>query len=454
MGSSLSPEQDALTNIRDAGRHASPPDAGAQFIAANRVPDAKDWVPSSSALTSSVTSLLELGLNCLLQENYTEGVIYFAQARQQLIPHQMQLAPLLDTLILACEKRWQAQQALNQASKRFAEIDAELQAHLAILEKVLPTCLQERDTDSTLQAIPRSLKNSYDHQEMQPSLPTGEVVYPERTPQQTAGYRDENSTTLPALYITCFCRFEVRRLGQEVVLCSNRNGQAILRYLVAQPEHRATMDILMTLLWPEDEPAVAHHKLQVAVSALRRSLNDGFVKDLGGGYILCKNRVYELNPLVPLRTDADEFLENYQAGRQSSGNVMAAYYKRACDLYAGPFLSEDLYADWSFIRRKQLNQVYLTMCNGLAEYCLETGRYEHAMRWSEAILKENRCEEGAHRQLMRAYADQGRRSEAVLQYQLCVRILAEELGAQPMPETIRLFQAILSNEHVPEDKTT
>ena len=209
----------------------------------------------------------------------------------------------------------------------------------------------------------------------------------------------------------------------------------------------------MTILWPEDEPAVAHHKLQVAISALRRSLNHGYVKDSGGGYILCKNRVYELNPLVPLRTDVDEFLEYYQAGRQSSGNVMVAYYKRACDLYTGPFLSEDLYTDWSFIRRKQLNQVYLTMCNALAEYCLEAGRYEYAMRWIGAMLKENRCDEGAHQQLMRAYAAQGRRSEALLQYQLCARILAEDLGVQPMSETIRLFQAILNNENLPQDGT-
>jgi len=405
------------------------------------------------APTSSVVSLLECGLNCIRQERYTEGVIFFARARQQLIPDQMQLVAMLDTLIQDCEKYWQAQQALKQASKRFAEIDAEQQAQIAIFERLLPTLMQDRDTDGTLHAISRPLKNSNYQQMVQSLLPSEGGVYPQEAHHQTVDHVDENSDTLPALYITCFCRFEVRRLGQPIVLCSNRNGQAILRYLVAQLEHRATMDILMTLLWPEDEPAVAHHKLQVAVSALRRSLNDGYVKDAGGGYILCKNRVYELNPLIPLRTDVDEFLEYYQAGRQSRGNVMVAYYKRACDLYTGPFLSEDLYTDWSSIQRKQLNQVYLTMCNALAEYCLETGRYEHAMRWIGAILKENRCDEMAHRQLMRIYAAQGQRSDALRQYQLCERILAEELSVRPMPETMSLFRAILNNENLPKDGT-
>ncbi len=453
MGSSLSPEQDALTNIGAAGSHLSLPGSSAQFVATNQGLDAMNWVLGPGAPTSSVIPLLERGLNCIRQENYTDGIIFFAQARQQPIPDQMQLAAMLDTLMQDCEKYWQAQQALNQASKRFAEIDAELQAQIAIIEKVFPTLMQDRDTHSTLHAIPRSLKNFSHHQMRQSSLSSVETVYPQGTPQQTVAYIDESSDTLPALSITCFCCFQVRRLGQPIVLCSNRNGQAILRYLVTQPEHRATMDILMTLLWPEDEPAVAHHKLQVAVSALRRSLNHGYVKDSGGGYIFCKNRVYELNPLVPLRTDVDEFLEYYQAGRQSSGNVMVAYYERACDLYTGPFLSEDLYTDWSFIRRKQLNQVYLTMCNALAEYYLEAGRYEHAMRWIGAMLKENRCDEVAHQQLIRAYAAQGRRSEALRQYQLCARILAEELGVQPTPETISLFQVILNNENLPKDGT-
>lgn len=457
MGSSLSPEQDTLIQIGATGSQLSLPGSSAQFVATNQRPDAMNWALTGGtpddAPTSSVISLLERGLNYIRQARSTEGITFLAQAREQLRPEQMQLAAMLDTLMQQCEKYWQAQQALYQVNKRFAEIDAGLQAQIAILEKHLPTLMQDRDTDSALHAIPRTLKNSNYLQNMQSSFSSVEAVYLERAHEQTVAQVDEASNALPALYITCFCHFQVTRLGQPLVLCPNRNGQAILRYLVTQPEHRASMDILMTLLWPEDEPVVAHHKLQVAISALRRSLNQHYVNDAGGGYILCKNQVYELNPLVPLRTDVDEFLEYYQAGRQSSGNVMFAYYKRACDLYTGPFLSEDLYADWSFMRRKQLTQVYLTMCNALAEYCLKTGRYEHAMRWIGAILKENRSDEGAHRLLMRAYAALGRRSEALLQYQLCARILDEELGAQPMSETISLFQAILNNENLPQDRT-
>ncbi len=210
---------------------------------------------------------------------------------------------------------------------------------------------------------------------------------------------------------------------------------------------QAHQDTLMALLWPEDEPEVAHHKVQVAISALRRSLNNGYASDTGGGYILCKNGVYRLNPAVPTRTDVDEFLAFYQAGRQQKSiSAAVVHYEAACHLYKGAFLIEDLYVDWPIMQREQLNQAYVAMCGALSEHYLEVGSYEDAAKWASAILKENHCDEVAHRQLMRINIAAGRRCEALRQYQRCERILAEELNVSPMSETVSLFHTILSNE--------
>src|SRR5437588_130229 len=84
------------------------------------------------------------------------------------------------------------------------------------------------------------------------------------------------------------------------LLCTNRAGQTILRYLVAQSEHRATSDTLMVLLWPEDEPELAQPRLHTAICALRRSLNHGYTCEPGGGYIVCKNRNYCLSTTISI----------------------------------------------------------------------------------------------------------------------------------------------------------
>jgi DNA-binding SARP family transcriptional activator len=218
--------------------------------------------------------------------------------------------------------------------------------------------------------------------------------------------------------------------------------------LVTKSGHYATSDALQAMLWPEAEPEVAQRKLHIAISALRRSLNDGVLSEPGCGYIICKNSLYCLNPAVTIRTDVEEFLHYYQAG-QKNGQGQVALYEKACLLYTGAFLLEDIHADWSFLQREQLSRTYLAMCRVLSEHYLNVKCYEEAVKWATAILKEDHCDEASHRQLIQIYAAQGRRSEALQQYQRCERALHEELGVQPLPETVLMFSALLANEPLP-----
>ena len=86
------------------------------------------------------------------------------------------------------------------------------------------------------------------------------------------------------------------------------------------------------------------------------------------------------------------------------------------------------------------------MCKTLTDHYLKVKSYEDAERWATTLLKENRCDEAAHRQLIQVYAAQGRRSEALQQYQRCERILREELAVQPLPETVHVVQMMLKSD--------
>ena len=278
--------------------------------------------------------------------------------------------------------------------------------------------------------------------------PQDSILHQSLVPSRSASH---TFNTLPGLYVTCFGRFEVYRDSQRVELCANRNGQTILRYLVAQPDHCATADRLMGILWPEDEQEVARHKVHVAISALRGSLNNGYECVPGDGYVLYKNRIYQIDPAISLKIDVDEFLALYQAGLCTSGQEMATLYEKACHMYMGPFLVEDMYADWSFIRREQLSQTYLTMCRALADYFLRIERYEDTVKWANTILSEDQFDEAAYRQLMLALAAQGHLNEALRQYQRCEQVLLNKLGVSPMPETLKVFQDIVMRKQMFSD---
>lgn len=382
---------------------------------------------STRSDTSSPAALLERGLQCVHQGYYSEALCFFTLARDVLSSNQIQMRAIIDAFVESHTNYWQAQEALHLASKRFVEAEREHQAYVFDIEKLL--LILQDEGDSSVQKLPIATL-PLDNQD-------GRVL------QATEQLPAKDSDALPELYITCFGRFEVWRFEQKVDLCANRSGQAILRYLIAQPGYRASRDTLMDVLWREDGPEVARRKLQIAVSALRRSLNNGYISDAGGGYILCQNQIYQLNPAVHIRTDVDELITLFQAARQASGSEAAVFYEKACKLYTGLFLVEDRYADWSFVRREQLSQLYVTMCRALANCYLETASYAQVVQWASVVLRENRCDEEAHRLLMRAYIAEGRRSEAVRQYRQCEHMLAEELGVSPMPETTNIFRALL-----------
>lgn len=363
------------------------------------------------------------GLAHALAEHYLNAAAQLARVRELLPDEQRPLLASLDAFVEGHVRYRGAQHALHEASRRFADVLVEQQARLADLQMFLSAPAVERLTT--------------DRQ--------GTTIRPSRAPAPPAD-RAVHGAALPELRITCFGRFAVWRAGAPVELCQNRNGQTILRYLVAQPWHRATMDALMEALWPDDRLDTARHKLHCASSALRRALNGEYAGRKEGGYLLCDGGSYALNPDAPIWIDSDEFLARYHAGEHTPGAATITNFEAACQLYAGPFLPDDLYADWSLIRREQLVQQLLAMCATIADHYLQSASPERAVDWAMRILGENRCDEGAYRLLMRAHTLGGNRGEALRQYERCKAVLAEQIGVAPMAETTELFRAILDHE--------
>lgn len=406
------------------------------------VPSLPEQPSSTSNLgISSLQVLLRRGLDYLQQGCEAEGVALLAVVYEQLPPDQMQVSEALKPFLQAYTQYQCAWQALREASRHFAQIDAEQSLRVVALEKACSTLLSQiNSAGQATQQNPRTVQH-YPSASL-PLHPPPED-FPTVMPQTSA----QSKRMLPELSITCLGRFEIRRQGQPVALCSNRCAQTILRYLAVQAGHSASAEKLMGVAWPEDEPEVAQNKLHIAISALRRSLHHGLSGEYGSGYIICKNHSYSLNPLATIHSDTDDFLRLYQLGQQSSAERIICY-EQACSLYIGLLLPDDLYADWSFLLREQFRHIHLAMCRVLSEHYLQLCHYEKAITWATAILGEDRCDEAAHRRLMQIYAAQGRRSEAFQQYQRCVRILQQELGVQPLPETNQFFQTLLAGDLV------
>jgi DNA-binding SARP family transcriptional activator len=230
-----------------------------------------------------------------------------------------------------------------------------------------------------------------------------------------------------------------------------RNGKAltILKYLLANRSRPVSQDHLMGWLWPESNLKKARWSLNSAIHGLRKLLC-GCSPSLSTGYVTLEDGHYRLSPAVGVWTDVEEFDECCERGRrlEKGGNVRAAAleYERAIELYRGDYLIEDLYDDWTMVERERLSNAYMDMLGRLAVYYMETGQYQESIRGCYRVLEKDRCHEDSYRMLMRCYARLGLRGRALEQYRICEKVLGQEYGSSPSPETQSLYMGILEDK--------
>ena len=87
--------------------------------------------------------------------------------------------------------------------------------------------------------------------------------------------------------------------------------------------------------------------------------------------------------------------------------------------------------------------MYLTALYHLMNYYAAQSSFGDALRCGRLILLSDPLREHIHRDLMRLYAANGQRSQAIQQYHTCAEVLRAELGLAPMRETQLLYQQLL-----------
>jgi DNA-binding SARP family transcriptional activator len=269
-------------------------------------------------------------------------------------------------------------------------------------------------------------------------------------PEAVRSTVEETTSARPSLRVRFFGHFEVLCDGEPVPLGRNGKALAILKHLLANRSRPVSQDHLMGWLWPDSSLKKARWSLNSAVHGLRKLLADCPSSPSGVSYVLLEEGYYRLGPDVRVATDVEEFDEHYERGRRLEGERRLEEaneeYERAVGLYRGDYLVEDLYEDWTMVERERLSNAYTDMLDRLAANYMEAGRLRESIRACYRALEKNRCHEDSHRLLMTSYARMGQRDRAIRQYRLCERVIGQEYGASPSPETRALYQSLLEDE--------
>ncbi|MQS05872.1 AAA family ATPase [Streptomyces sp. IF17] len=244
---------------------------------------------------------------------------------------------------------------------------------------------------------------------------------------------------------------EIEILGPMAVRCAGtvqhlQSAQArvaFARLVLAGPEG-VTRDELADVIWPGELPPTWASALRTLVSRLRavvEPLPGGPAEPLvnrGGRYVL------ELGGEVVVDVLAATGAVATAHTALDSGDMVTAarLATRAADRLRFPFLSEHE-GDWVCEQRERLADYLVAALEIAGRAALRAGDHGRAARLAEEATARAPERESAHRCLMAVHEAMGNRGEALRAYQRLRRYLAEELGADPSPETEAAYLALL-----------
>jgi WD40 repeat protein/DNA-binding SARP family transcriptional activator len=237
-----------------------------------------------------------------------------------------------------------------------------------------------------------------------------------------------------------------RRNGTAITFRS-RKHLALLVYLAVEQRHSPSRDTLLALLWPEASEEAARNNLRVALADVRRALGEG-------PFLQTTRHTVQFDPGSEHTLDVLAFRALLDASRAHSHDTLEtcaaclARLEQAVALYRGDFLhgfslpDSSEFEEWALVVREQLHQAALDALSTLADVASRQGDHAAQCRYARRQIELEPWREQAHAQLMRGLWASGQRGAALEQYEICRRILADELGLEPSPDLAVLAEQL------------
>ncbi|MCH7551304.1 MAG: winged helix-turn-helix domain-containing protein [Proteobacteria bacterium] len=212
----------------------------------------------------------------------------------------------------------------------------------------------------------------------------------------------------------------------------------MLAYLALNAGQPQSRDKLAALLWGERFDEQARQSLRQGISKLRKALADGDPKAL----------VIDGDD-VGLNTDA-AVIDAVEFERLASEGTPAAL-NEAAGLYIGGLLEglevkEKGFEDWIGTERSRFGELAAGVLAKLSRHQADAGDTDAAIETAKRLTTVDPLSEEGHRTLMRLYAENGKRAQALKQFKTLEAALRSELNVDPEQKTRNLYEEIQSNE--------
>ncbi len=228
-------------------------------------------------------------------------------------------------------------------------------------------------------------------------------------------------------------------LDERPVESLRRKNRALVYYLAAQARPQSR-EAILTLFWPDHARAAAQPILRTMVHALRKTLGRAFWVD---------DESLALG--AETETDLAKFTRTL-ASPQTDAPALAA----ALEFYRGDFVEgftladTPSFEDWVASERERLRLLFSRGLTKLAFLNEAQRDWAAALAAVERALRLDPLQEELQRAALRLQYLKGDRPGAIRRYDSFRRLLDDEMGVPPMPETRALYDAIILDALPPE----
>ncbi|MGB5057617.1 MAG: protein kinase [Candidatus Promineifilaceae bacterium] len=242
---------------------------------------------------------------------------------------------------------------------------------------------------------------------------------------------------MAVLAIHLFGSFQAALAGEPLTAFESDKVQALLAYLAVEAERPFTREHLAELFWPERPEGAARSNLRHALAVLRRAIHD---READPPYLLITRQSIQFNAASDAWIDAVEFAAGEGADIDRLRHLIG--------LYNGRFLpnltiTDSLpFEEWLQGKQEQFERQLCRYLCRLTEHDEQQGDFAASLDYARRWVEQTPWQEEAHRQLIRLLALNGRRSEALAQYETCRRLLDKELAIAPDAETEQIVAHI------------
>ncbi len=228
-------------------------------------------------------------------------------------------------------------------------------------------------------------------------------------------------------------------------------ARALLTYLMVEQDQPHLRETLAGIFWPDLPDSIALSNLRDALSNLRQLIGDKEGEQLHQGdngkssdqpYLIVTRSTIQFN------SSSKYWLDLRELYKSISSSESIERLEQAVTFYKGHFgegllfKKSTAFDEWILVKREQINQLVLTAFRNLAKAYEARCDHRKVIEYARKQLEIEPWLEEAHRQLMRSHALVGERNQALMQYEVCRKILWDELVIEPDNETTRLYQSI------------